>query len=210
MRAWLLLGLLTSSEDDPKLARGGRVEEDDPKLARAAAVERPAPPRPRRPVPRFELAYRWLRAAGLEGPPTDFNVVELKYFPSSGYFRFGMSAEAGIGADLFSSWFLTAGASVGVQVPWRVTPFLDGRFSAGLLGGSYLGHTAVSWVYMGGIEGGASVFLVGRFHLTAAVGWTRPVFSGIDVDALRENPLLAPKRKEFANDTVTVKVGLGF
>lgn len=209
------------AEDDPKQAREGDAQaqaapigsEDDPKFERGAqgaqgTVSKGV--RVERPVPRVKLAYRWLRAAGLEGPPIDFHVVELDYYPSSmRWFRFGMSAEGGIGKDAFGSWFFTAGALVGVQYPWRVTPFLDARFTAGVVGGSYLGQAAVSWIHTGGIEGGAEVHLGGRFYVSLALGWAHPTYSGIDVEAVRQNPMLAPKRKDFSNDTFTLKVGFG-
>lgn len=203
-------------DDDPKVQRGEQraaalaihPDEDDPKLARGAAVAKSGK-RNTHAVPRFKLAYRRLSAAGLEGPPIDFNIIELDYYPSSGIFRFGLDTELGLGSDPYSSWFFTAGAVLGVQYPWRVTPFIDARFVAGMLGGSYLGQTAVSWVYMGGIETGIEVYTFNRFYLTVAIGWAHPVFSGIDVEAVRANPLLAPKRKEFANDTFTFKVGIG-
>jgi hypothetical protein len=62
---------------------------------------------------------------------------------------------------------------------------------------------------MGGIEAGVELYVASRFYFTASIGWLHPVFSGIDVEFVRKNPMLDPQRKEFANDTVTVKIGLG-
>jgi hypothetical protein len=210
-------GAAAPDDDDPKEYRGELgapaapttlAAEDDPKLARGASVSRRVW-KNTHPVPRFKLAYRRLSTHGLENDTIDFNVVEIDYYPSSHYFRFGVDTEVGIGSDKYSSWFFTVGGAVGLQYPWRVTPFVDARFIAGLVGGSFMGQSAVSWIYMGGIEGGIEAYVAGRFYVTAAIGWAHPVFSGIDVQYVREHPTLAPARKDFANDTFTFKVGLG-
>ncbi len=206
-----------ADEDDPKLERALTApsplvlaDEDDPKLARGApGVHKPFSWNIKHPVPRFKLAYRRLSTSGLDNDTIDFNVTELDYYPFSGWFRLGMDTELGIGADKYSSWFFTVGAALGVQWPGRVTPFIDGRFVAGLIGGSYSGQSAVSWVYMGGLETGIELYVASRFYFTAALGWAHPVFSGIDVAYVRAHPLLDPQRKEFSNDTFTLKVGLG-
>ena len=120
----------------------------------------------------------------------------------------GLDTEVGVGT-LYSAWYVTVGAVLGFQYPWRVTPFVEGRFTAGLIGASYMGQSAVSYLYVGGIEGGAEFYLVSRFHVTASVGWAHPVFSGIDVDYVKAHPMLDPARKDFAADTFTFKIGLG-
>src|SRR4051812_45751088 len=96
-------GASTPDDDDPKVGRADSrtvaaplPDEDDPKLARAAM---PAS-RTRKnthAVPRVKLAYRRLSTKGLEGDSIDFSVVEPDYYPSSGYFRFGLDTEVGIG-----------------------------------------------------------------------------------------------------------------
>ena len=219
-----------SDEDDPKLARSVErdhvqrlrrplpssgpyaawaLEQDDPKLARTGTVERRRSFAITHPVPRFKLAYRRLALAGIETPTINFNVAELDYYPSSGYFRFGVDTELGLGEGNYGGWFFTVGANVGLQWPWRVTPFLDARFTAGLIGASYLGQSAISWVYMGGLEGGIELYVARRFYLTAAIGWAHPVYSGIDVAYVKAHPMLDPQRKELATDTFTFKLGLG-
>src|SRR6476659_2096911 len=101
-------------------------------------------PRAARPVPRVKLAYRNFTTVGLE-KSTDlpFHIIELDYYPSSGYLRFGLDTELGLNNGPYSAWFLTTGAALGFQYPGRVTPFLETRFVAGLMGGSAMGATAV-------------------------------------------------------------------
>jgi len=185
-------------------AAAGLPDEDDPKLARVAPT-----PRAERPVPRVKLGYRRLTTVGLENDSIDWSGVDIEFYPvSRRWFRFGVAAQLGIG-NAYSSWSFQTGVSVGVQYPWWVTPFLEGRFSAGLVGGRYEGAGVVSWIYTGGIEGGVELYLWRRFYLTASVGWAHPVFSGIDTAYVRANPGLAPQRKDFASDTVTFRVGVG-
>jgi hypothetical protein len=77
-----------------------------------------------------------------------------------------------------------------------------------------LGHSVVSYQYRPTLEGGLSVFIAGRFHLTAAVGWTHPVYGGVDANAVQQMINAGQKPQfdvqAFAFDTVTVRVGLGF
>jgi hypothetical protein len=220
MRAALVLALVLvplgarADEDDPKLARASAqpspprvaADEDDPKLARSAS------PRsrfhPDHQVPRFKLSYRRLTTAGLEGSPIGFNGGELDVYPASGYLRFGLSAEGGASAS-YSAWYSMVGAALGFQYPWRVTPFVEGRFSAGLIGATLMGQSAVSYIYVGGIDSGIELYLGGRFYLTAAAGWAHPVFRGVDVQQLLAYPTATPVLKDFAADTFTFKLGFG-
>lgn len=200
-------------EDDPKMSRAAPVEpfvfadEDDPKLARGAAPVRVPWWRPRHDTPRFKLSFRWLEAAGLEGGAQPFDVAEMDFYPASGLIRFGVDSEFGWAGGKYGLWYLLTGATLGLQWPARVTPFLEGRFVAGLIGGELMGQTAVSWMYQGGIETGVEIYYAGRFYVSAAVGWARPVYGGVDVAQLNTNQTIV--RKDFATDTFTVKVGLG-
>jgi hypothetical protein len=134
-----------------------------------------------------------------------------------------------LGGGAASTTFLNQSATVGyglfgltggIQYPWRVTPFLDGRAVGGVLalaldGGAastaatVLGGTsAVTWIYGGGLESGIELYVVNRFYLSAAVGWMRTTWHGVDYAAT-----LAARRMEFKDivgDSVTVKAGLGF
>jgi hypothetical protein len=207
-----------ADEDDPKAAReevrtysdvepAPLPDEDDPKLARGAQV-RSKFLVIKHVVPRVDLAYRRFTTAGLEGNSLDFNSIELDFYPVSNFIRFGLDTEGGVGTA-YSAWYLTVGASLGLQYPWRVTPFVEGRFTAGLIGATFMGQSAVSYLYVGGLEAGADMYIYSRLHLTAALGWAHPVFSGIDVDYVKAHPMLDPQRKDFAADTFTFKIGLG-
>jgi hypothetical protein len=212
-----------AGEDDPKLDRAVSIspepspapppepprfpDEDDPKLSRGTVHKRVWP---QHDVPRFKLAYRFLQAAGLEGGDITFHTLEIDYYPSSfRWFRFGLDTELGFAGGPYSLFYFTVGPTVGVQFPARVTPFIDARFVAGIAGADVLNNAVVSYMYMGGIEGGIELYYARRFYLTAAIGWVHPVYSGADIDYVRAHPMMQPVRKEFSDDTFTFKIGLG-
>jgi hypothetical protein len=218
--AALLLVLAPSAraqaDDDPKAARGDTraehpeppLDDDDPKLARGA-VHKKFDWTIRHDVPRFKLAYRNVSFAGLEGGDEMFHAFALDFYPSSGYLRFGLGMELGFSADKYDAWYWMAGGALGLQWPGRVTPFLEGRFIAGLVGGSFMQTSAFSWGYIGGIDTGIELYYARRFYVTAAIGWAHPVYSGIDVAWVKTPPGLSPARKDFEDDSFTFKVGLG-
>ena len=186
-------------------------EEDDPKLWRLAEKARP-----KRAVPTatFEVGYRWYRLPNLDRSEMPFHNVALSLYPVSiPWFRLGIDAELGFGSGTLEgkpnqAWTLVSGASVGIQFPWRLTPFLDFRFNGGLLGGDVAGETAITWIYSLGIEGGLSLFIVDRLHLSVAVGWLHTTYRGIDLVATRKTPTM-PVFQAFVGDTVTVEIGIG-
>jgi hypothetical protein len=218
--AALLLVLAPSAraqaDDDPKAARGDTraapteqpLDDDDPKLARGAVHKR-FDWTIRHDVPRFKLAYRYLVAAGLEGGDETFHAAVIDFYPSSGYLRFGLGMELGFAGGKYDAWYWAIGGALGLQWPARVTPFVEGRFNAGLLGGTAAGATAISWIYTGGIDTGIEVYYARRFYVTAAIGWAHPVYSGVDVGWVKAHPGLSPARKDFETDSFTFKVGLG-
>jgi hypothetical protein len=214
---------LYADEDDPKMTRppalapappslpppaslSRRDDEDDPKLGRPT----PAPRRwwqPSHDVPRFKLTYRYLDLAGLAGGTQHFDAVGLSVYPLSSLVRLGIDGEFAWGGGPYQMWLATVGLVAGLQYPARVTPFLDGRFVAGVVGGTVMSTTAVSWLYAGGLETGVEIYYARRYYLTLAVGWMHPVYGGIDVNAAMKNGALI--MRNFANDTLTFKVGLG-
>jgi len=68
----------------------------------------------------------------------------------------------------------------------------------------------ISWMYQGGLEGGIEVYYARRFYVSAALGWTHPVYGGVDAAALMADPRSDPVRKTLSADSLTIKVGLGF
>jgi hypothetical protein len=199
-------------EDDPKCARGEcrppspfYVDEDDPKLARGY--------RRRWPTAHFELNYRYLAAADPYGGSLPFHLVQFTGYPVSRYLRVGLQITGGA-APRESAWLADLGISLGAQYPWRISPFFDVAFAIGLVGATIADHRVVSYEYRPTIEAGIDVFVARSFHLTIAVGWSHPIYGGVDANAIE----LAVKNHETPNydvhaigyDTVTVRTGFGF
>jgi hypothetical protein len=223
--AFLLLTLgapaFAQADDDPKAAREPQPttsddshavvhDDDDPKTSRAPALHKVRNWKITHQVPRVKLAYRYFSTVGLSKSDSfDWHTGELDYYPSSGYLRFGLDTELGFAGGVYDAWFLSTGPVLGFQYPARVTPYLEARFLAGLLGGTAMGASAVSYIYMGGLDTGIELYLGGRFYVTLGVGWVHPVFSAVDLDWVKQHPGLAPVRKDFSSDSITIKVGLG-
>jgi hypothetical protein len=232
--AFLLLALGTpafaQADDDPKASReepsspaaspiAKRADsddyavvhdEDDPKTSRAPALHKVRSWKITHQVPRVKLAYRYFSTVGIsKADPFDWHAGELDYYPSSGYLRFGLDTELGFAGGPYDAWYMATGPVLGFQYPARVTPYLEARFLAGLLGGTAMGATAVSYIYMGGLDTGLELYLGGRFYVTLGVGWVHPVFSAVDIDWVKAHPGLAPARKDFGSDSFTIKVGIG-
>src|SRR5262249_15237224 len=142
-----------------------------------------------------KLAYRRWWAPDVDSGTLGFDAAELTYYPVSNFIRAGVDGEFAWGGGKYGLWSLLFGASLGLQWPARVTPFLEGRFVAGLVGGHYENQVIISWMYAGGIEGGVEVYYFRRFFVTAALGWTHPVYGAIDAAALIADPHSQPMRK---------------
>ena len=191
-------------------ARGGEwvfPDEDDPKLARGGEVRR----RLVEHTPRRAALQARLSAAVARRPTAATcrsTSAELDYYPVSRFVRFGIAGEVGYGGGKYGLWYFMTGAWLGLQWPMRVTPFLEGRFAAGIMGGSFQGQSAVSWIYEGGIDTGIEVYVARRFYLSAAIGWAHPVYGGVDVDGAQSEPD-DRGAKTSRPTTFTFKVGLG-
>jgi hypothetical protein len=213
-----LVARAAAQEDDPKLGRmaraarkepraeGGLPDEDDPKLARR---RRARWPRIDHPVPRFKLSYRYMTLAGLDpGTTVAFHAPALEYYPLSNLFRLGLATEVGLSGDSYGTFYVGESASLGIQWPARVTPFVDGRFLAAIIGATVMGHSGVSYLYGGGLDTGVEVYFVKRYYFSAAIGWMHPTYAGGDLAALKRDPTRIVLR-DFTNDTFTLKIGLG-
>jgi hypothetical protein len=183
-------------------------------------------PRPH-PNPRLKLSYRRFAVPNLDGDDIWLDGAQLDaYALSRRWIRLGVELEGGVGkASLLdiataSLSYGLAGVTLGFQYPWRVTPFVEGRFAGGVLSGKldgdlrvagvdYGGTSAITWMYLGGVETGVELYTFGRFYLSGAIGWVRTTWHGPDVPATEQDPMGNMHFKEITGDSFTFKVGLG-
>jgi hypothetical protein len=213
---WALLVLLlfraTAAADesatmrDSPFATAPLPDEDDPKLARGAASRRPTWPITR-PVSRLKLSFQQLWLPTLDGGTAPFEGLSVEDYPVSSYLRLGIGVEAAFSSGTGNVWFGTIGASLGVQWPMRVTPFLEGRFAAGIIGGSYRGDALFGWIYLGGLDGGVEIHCWRHVFASAAIGWTHPVYQAVDVTSVAHGQ---SAMRTYATDSLSLLVGLGF
>jgi hypothetical protein len=177
--------------------------------------------------PRLKAAYRLFSVSGLGGAgPIWLHGAQLDaYALSRRWVRVGVELEGGGGGASLAGTTASlsyglAGLTAAIQYPARVTPFVEGRFVGGVLSGqldgtltvgaaSYSGTSATTWIYGGGLETGVEVYVYNRVYLSAALGWMRSTWHGVDVAATMANPQAGMAFKDLTGDSVTFKVGGG-
>lgn len=166
-------------------------------------------------TPTVKFSYRRFTIPNLDRTDLGMNAGQIDLYPLSlKWVRIGMEAEFGAGTGRLnakdsSAWYFATGLTAGFQYPARFTPFVEGRFVAGLIGGDLAGKSVVSYCWMGGIEAGVEAYLSGRLYVSAAFGWMHPFYRGIDYAYSQERPQDEPRYLDFSSDTWTVKVGVG-
>jgi hypothetical protein len=174
-------------------------------------------------APLLKLSYRRFSISNLNGSALWLDGAQLDiYALSRRWVRLGFEIEGG-GANTelnsqtrASLGYGLFGLGLGFQYPWRVTPFLDGRFTGGILGGhlegtsALAGQSAVTFLYGGGLETGIEVYTWRRLYLSGAVGWMRNTWHGVDQSLLTIGRLPAGVvGRDLTADTFTFKIGLG-
>lgn len=204
LAALLLLAASAPLAAAPISSQG--LTEDDPKIARSLYPYR-------RPVPRFKLSYRYLPIPAPDGTMITFHAVGFDVYPLSSYIRIGFGVDGGYGGGRLGMFYASIAGTIGVQYPWRVTPFLEGRFALGLVGGRFQGDLATSVMLQGGLEGGIEFFAgpgAGSLFFDLTFGYSHPYYRAPDVIAFEADPSRAPLIKKFQADVFTFKLGVGF
>jgi hypothetical protein len=139
------------------------------------------------------------------------------------YFRAGVDVEGGMGHTTLMDAgtalrYGLLGANAGVQLPGRITPFVEARLAAGVMGGtiedslkipgttvSASGVSAATWMWATGVDAGAEFYVFGRTYISAAIGWIRSTWRGADYDATGSGLSF----KDVKNDSLMFKLGFG-
>jgi hypothetical protein len=191
----------------------------------AGFATRRAPPRAapavEHPTPRLKLTYVRFSVGDTEGRAVPLEALHLDMYALSWrWLRAGLEAEAGRGHATFmnastSLRYGLVGANGGLQLPGRVTPFIEGRLAGGVMGATLeetvmvtgvgvSGASAATWMYLRGVNAGVEVYTFGRAYVSAALGWVRSTYRGADYDAM--NGL---KFMDVTRDSFLLKLGLG-
>jgi hypothetical protein len=180
------------------------------------------------PTPRLKLSYERLSAGNIDGSAVPLEALHLDVYALSWTFvRGGVEAEAGRGnaklADASASVkYGLVGVNAGLQLPARVTPFVEGRAAAGALGATLDGTvtipgststvsnvSAVTWMYATGIDAGAEVYVAGRAYVSLGIGWVRTTWGAARYDTVASAQGSGLKLENVTHDSLLLKAGLG-
>lgn len=199
---------------------------DDPALNRELELQLTLPERPPSPVkkvkkpgpppkirwfgPRVQLGYR-IGQFACALAPCWYHQFSLMFYPVAfssprniwwRILRFGVGMEGGgeTTQERQKSWqrnhHLAGNLSIGVQYPWRVTPYLDWIITLGALHRHIYNKDLFVFAHSLGLEAGAAVYVAGSFNLATSVGWRRWV--------AKTEP------QSMYYDTVTLNFAVGF
>jgi len=205
-------------------ALDGSVDNGSPSVATALPDAAPV-----RHSPRLALSYRRFPISNLDTTKIPLAGLELdSYVLSTPWLHAGFEFEGGTGRAAFADRTVDvkyglAGVTAGLQIPARISPFIEGRLFGGLLGGSVdqpitipgtsmaiPGTSAATWIYGRGVDVGLDLYAIGPVYVTAAVGWLRTTWRGVDYAAMTANPSAGIQTKDLTADGYTLKLGLGF
>src|SRR5450432_239099 len=230
MKSPLTLFALLSVVTITGTSRADDVEPLSTTSAEAVATRKASGPPPAKdhPTPRLKLSYERFSAGNVDGTAVPLEALHLDaYFLSWRWLRAGVEAEAGRGrATLYggaaSLKYGLVGLNAGLQLPGRVTPFLEGRLDAGVLGGSLdgaitipgstatvTGVSAATYLYARGLDAGVEVYALGRAYLSLSLGWLRTTWGSADYEAKIASQSAGLKFKNVTHDSFLFKVGLG-
>jgi hypothetical protein len=185
----------------------------------------PVAPNATRPTPRLKLSFVRFAIGNLDGTGIPVDALHLDVYPlSRRWVRAGLELETGRGdaiymGDRASLTDLLLGVNAGVQLPGRVTPFVEGRLSGGALHGHTEGAidvggvtltdaAATTYLYTFGADAGAELYLVGRGYLSLSLGWLHTTWRGA-TDAAPPSATPDIALTNVTHDTFLFKAGVG-
>lgn len=203
-----------------------RARADEPNLIQRRPVEPLAPPNDH-PVPRLKLSLVRFEAGHPAGGTIALQSLHLDMYAFSWrYLRAGIDIEGGLGHTTLAGagtalHYGLLGASAGFQIPGRITPFIEARLAGGVMGGTIedtleipgtsvtaTGLSAATWMWAGGVDVGAELYVLGRSYISAAVGWIRTGWRGADFNGMGATAT-GLSFKDVTNDSLMLKLGFG-
>jgi hypothetical protein len=181
------------------------------------------------PTPRLKLSYERFSAGNIDGSGMPLEALHLDmYALSFRWMRGGLDAEGGrgkahLGDATASVKYGLLGVNAGFQLPGRITPFVEGRAAAGVLGGTLDGNLTIpgstlvvsdvsvaTWMYATGVDAGTEIYLAGRAYVSLGIGWIRTTWGSATYDAMVASMDGGGLRfQDVRHDSVLFKAGLG-
>ncbi len=209
-------------------AASGFVNSPRTRAAADDVVARPAFPvvLPSQPHPRLKVSVNGFSVDNIDTTQIPLTGAHLDAYPlSERWIRGGFAVEGGsgrataVGNNVNINYGLL-GLTAGTQYPGRVTPFVEGHVSGGVLTGRLdgtfnVGNTRVNggsgttWMYSRGINIGTEVYVVGRAYVSASVGWIRATWAAPDLVAQVQNPEASLRQVNITSDSLVWRLGLG-
>jgi hypothetical protein len=177
-----------------------------------------------RPTPRVKLSYLRHGIGDNAGGTIPLQALHLDLYPLSWrWLRAGVEIEAGrgrgtlMGAGSSVSYGLV-GMNLGIQIPRRITPFIEGRVAGGVIqtrsdGAMMIPGTPImvnggkgsSFMLTRGIDLGVELYTFGQTYVSAAIGVQRTSWQVTDF-----NNRDAMVSKKVSYDSFLFKIGIGF
>ena len=183
-----------------------------------------ATPLDEHPTPRLKVSYERFAAGNVDGSALPVEALHVDMYALSWrWLRGGVEAEAGRGKATLnlgaaSVKYGLLGVNAGVQLPGRVTPFVEGHLDGGVLAGrlddavvipgttvTVDGASAATWIYARGLDGGVEVYALGRSYVTASLGWIRTTWGSADLNDTSSGIQF----RDVTHDSYLLKLGLG-
>jgi hypothetical protein len=218
---WLPSMTRANGFGDGTSAPGSNVTPIDDTFASRRAP--PPAPKPQHVTPRLKLSYVRFSVGDGEGGAVPLEALHLDMYTLSWrWLRAGVEAEAGRGnakvmGAATSLKFGTLGVGGGLQLPGRITPFVEGRLAFGVMAGTLeeditvpgttatvSGASAATWIYARGLDAGAEIYAFGRSYLSTSLGWVRSTWRGADYASMTGVTF-----KDVGHDSFLLKLGVG-
>lgn len=136
------------------------------------------------------------------GSPQSFESLSLDLYPISWFLRVGLSTQFGWESEKFDrsgDYFIAESASVGIQIPGRFTPFVEGLAGAGYMRRRQADTSLPTAYWQVGIDAGVEIYVANRAYASLAIGYLHPANL-----FLMQQSLMSVKA-----DTWSLKVGVG-
>jgi hypothetical protein len=184
----------------------------------------PAVPAAGHATPRVKLSYMRYGIGNGSGGAIPLNALHLDLYPLSWkWLRAGVEVEAGrgrgsiLGAGSQINYGLV-GVNLGLQIPRRITPFIEGRLAGGIIATradgammipgtpiSVNGGSGSSFMLTRGIDVGVEVYTFNKGFVSAALGWMRTSWQVTGFD--QHDSMVS---RQVSYDSFLLKIGVGF